>query len=554
MIKHGSQEIQAVANATVPQITIQCGASFGAGNYGMCGRGFAPRFVFSWPSAQDRGDGRRAGGAARWQIVSATALARKGEPADEAQLEALQFDKIVATFERQADAFYTSGLLLDDGVIDPRDTRAVLALVPGRLRRGRARRDAAADAVRRRADPDVGTQSEETSHADTRHEHVEIQKTLKRFIDEEINPHVDEWEAAEIFPAHQVFKRLGELGLLGLTKPEEYGGAALDYSYSVAMAEALGHIDCGGVPMAIGVQTDMARPRWPASAATSCAASSSRRRSPATWSAASASASPAPARDVAGIKTHGAARTATTTSSPAPRCGSPTACRPTGCACWPTPREGAAHKNKSLIMVPMRDAKRQSSKAKKIRKIGMNVERHRPDLLRRGARAAALPHRRGRAGLHLPDAAVPGGAPVGGGALRSRRSLNCIQRTVDYARERKIFGKSVLDHQVVPLQARRAEDRGRVAARRWSTWRPRSTSPGQDVTELGVDGQAEGRPPRPRIVPDACMQYWGGMGYTWENPVSRHYRDGRLGSIGGGADEVMLGIIAKYMHTLPARR
>ncbi len=62
------------------------------------------------------------------------------------------------------------------------------------------------------------------------------------------------------FPAHQVFKRLGQLGLLGLTKPEEYGGAGLDYSYSMAMAEALGHIECGGVPMAIGVQTDMATP------------------------------------------------------------------------------------------------------------------------------------------------------------------------------------------------------------------------------------------------------------------------------------------------------
>src|SRR4051812_14681625 len=92
------------------------------------------------------------------------------------------------------------------------------------------------------------------------HEHLELQKTLRRFIAEEINPHVEEWEEAEIFPAHQVFKRLGQLGLLGLTKPEAYGGAGLDYSYSVAMAEALGHIECGGVPMAIGVQTDMATP------------------------------------------------------------------------------------------------------------------------------------------------------------------------------------------------------------------------------------------------------------------------------------------------------
>jgi len=92
------------------------------------------------------------------------------------------------------------------------------------------------------------------------HEHLEIQKTLKRYIDEHINPHVDEWEEAEMMPAHEIFKGLGKLGLLGLTKPEAYGGSGLDYSYSVAMAEALGHIHCGGVPMAIGVQTDMATP------------------------------------------------------------------------------------------------------------------------------------------------------------------------------------------------------------------------------------------------------------------------------------------------------
>ena len=84
-------------------------------------------------------------------------------------------------------------------------------------------------------------------------EHTEIQKTLKRFIDAEINPHVDEWEEAEMFSAHEVFKKMGNLGLLGLTKPEAYGGFGLDFSYSLALAETLGHIDCGGVPMAIGV-------------------------------------------------------------------------------------------------------------------------------------------------------------------------------------------------------------------------------------------------------------------------------------------------------------
>ncbi|WP_428002566.1 acyl-CoA carboxylase subunit beta [Acidovorax sp.] len=126
MIKHGSKMIQAVANATVPQITIQCGASFGAGNYGMCGRGYAPRFLFSWPGAKTAVMGGEQA-ARTMQIVTEAALARKGIAPDPAESQA-QFDKIVAMFEAQADAFYTSGLLLDDGVIDPRDTRAVLAL------------------------------------------------------------------------------------------------------------------------------------------------------------------------------------------------------------------------------------------------------------------------------------------------------------------------------------------------------------------------------------------------------------------------------------------
>ncbi|MDQ8002632.1 MAG: acyl-CoA dehydrogenase family protein, partial [Pseudomonadota bacterium] len=92
------------------------------------------------------------------------------------------------------------------------------------------------------------------------HEHLEIQKTLRRYIDAHINPHVDAWEEAEIAPLHRIFKGLGELGLLGLNKPEAYGGGGLDYSYAMAMAEALGHVRCGGVPMAIGVQTDMCTP------------------------------------------------------------------------------------------------------------------------------------------------------------------------------------------------------------------------------------------------------------------------------------------------------
>ncbi|QHE75192.1 acyl-CoA carboxylase subunit beta [Hydrogenophaga sp. PBL-H3] len=125
MIKHGSKMIQAVTSATVPQITIQCGASFGAGNYGMCGRGYEPRFLFSWPQAKTAVMGGEQA-ARTMQIVAEAGMARKGITPDPVQMQA-QFDQIVNVFESQADAFYTSGLVLDDGVIDPRDTRAVLA-------------------------------------------------------------------------------------------------------------------------------------------------------------------------------------------------------------------------------------------------------------------------------------------------------------------------------------------------------------------------------------------------------------------------------------------
>jgi geranyl-CoA carboxylase beta subunit len=129
--------IQAVTNATVPQITIHCGASFGAGNYGMCGRGFHPRFCFSWPNAKTAVMGGEQA-ARTMAIVTEAAMARKGGAVDRAQIDALQ-QRIVERFDRQMSVFVTSAHLLDDGVIDPRDTRAVLAQVLAVCREGDAR-------------------------------------------------------------------------------------------------------------------------------------------------------------------------------------------------------------------------------------------------------------------------------------------------------------------------------------------------------------------------------------------------------------------------------
>ena len=91
-------------------------------------------------------------------------------------------------------------------------------------------------------------------------EHEALRKTVRDFVEKEINPHCDEWEAAGEFPIHELFKKLGNLGILGIQKPEEYGGMGLDYSYNLVAAEELGMAHCGGVPLAIGVQTDMCTP------------------------------------------------------------------------------------------------------------------------------------------------------------------------------------------------------------------------------------------------------------------------------------------------------
>ena len=138
MIKHGSKMIQAVSNAKVPSITIHCGASFGAGNYGMCGRAFGPRFVFSWPNARTAVMGGEQA-ALTMRIVTEATARRKGEPVDQAKLGELE-QRIIANFDRQSSAVHTSARMLDDGVVDPRDTRKLLGFLLATCAEGDARK------------------------------------------------------------------------------------------------------------------------------------------------------------------------------------------------------------------------------------------------------------------------------------------------------------------------------------------------------------------------------------------------------------------------------
>jgi geranyl-CoA carboxylase beta subunit len=125
MIKHGAKMIQAVANAKVPKITLYIGASFGAGNYGMCGLAYEPDFLFAWPNSQSGVMGGEQA-ARTMSIVARGSAARRGETVDEAKIVA-QEQAIRAVFDGQSSPFFTSGRTLDHGIIDPRDSRQVIA-------------------------------------------------------------------------------------------------------------------------------------------------------------------------------------------------------------------------------------------------------------------------------------------------------------------------------------------------------------------------------------------------------------------------------------------
>lgn len=376
-------------------------------------------------------------------------------------------------------------------------------------------------------------------------EHRALADTVVRFVREEINPFVPEWEKAEEFPSHALFKKLGDLGLLGLKYPEEFGGAGLDFSYSMVMAEALGECNCGGVPMAIGVQTDMCTP------ALARFGTDELRREYLTPTIAGdyvgclGVSEAGGGSDVAAVRTTArkegndyvinGSKMWITNGLKADWC----------CLLANTSDQGGPHKNKSLIVVPM-DAP--GITKQKIHKIGMDSS----DTAQLFFDNVRVPQRNliGQEGMGFMFQMMQFQEERLWGAATSLRGLDrLIDLTIDYTRQRQAFGKSILDNQVVHF--RLAELRTEVEALRALTYSAvEQYVSGKDVTRLASMAKLKcGR--LSREVADSCLQYWGGMGYTMDNPISQAWRDNRLVSIGAGADEVMLGIICKLEGTLP---
>jgi citronellyl-CoA dehydrogenase len=377
-------------------------------------------------------------------------------------------------------------------------------------------------------------------------EHRQIADTVERFIENEVNPHVAAWEAAEAFPSHEIFKRMGQLGLLGLKYPEAYGGAGLDFSYSAVMAEALGACACGAVPMAIGVQTDMATP------ALARFGSDELRREflaptiAGDFVACLGVSEPGGGSDVAALRTQARVDGGDWVINGS-KMWITNGLKADWCCLLANTGEGPPHRNKSLIVVPMDTP---GITKQKIRKVGM----HASDTAQLFFDNVRVPRRHliGEAGQGFTYQMLQFQEERLWAAANSVRGFDrLIDLTIAYTRERKAFGRSVLDNQVVHF--RLAELRTEVEALRALTWSAvEQYVAGRDVTRLASMAKLKaGR--LAREVADGCLQYWGGMGYTADNPVSQAWRDGRLTSIGGGADEVMLGIICKLEGTLPGR-
>ncbi|HRL12234.1 MAG TPA: acyl-CoA dehydrogenase family protein [Aggregatilineales bacterium] len=378
-------------------------------------------------------------------------------------------------------------------------------------------------------------------------EHAMFRKTLRTFIEREINPHVDAWEEAEIWPAHDVLKKLGDLGALGLTYEAEYGGMEADYWYTVVFGEELGRIDCAGVPMGIAVHSDMATP---ALAQWGTPELKRQYLEPAIRGdmvAAVAVTEPDAGSDVASIRTFArldgddyvinGAKLYITNGVQADWI----------CLLARTSDEGG-FRGMSLIVVPTSTPGFRVSR--KLKKLGN--------------------HSSDTAELSFEDVRVPVSNRIGeegmgfilqmqqfqkerliGAIMGISGAERAVRRTIDYLKMRQTFGRPIIDNQFVHFKLVELITEIEMQ-RQFSYHCAAKIAAGEDVTrEASMAKLKVGR--LMREVADWCMQFHGGIGYMEETWVSRYYRDARLTSIGGGADEIMLGIIAKYEGILPPR-
>ncbi len=374
-------------------------------------------------------------------------------------------------------------------------------------------------------------------------EHREFRAMVRRFVETEINPHADKWEADGIFPAHELFPKVGELGLFGLEVDPEFGGQGADHTYTVVLGEELGKADLAGVPLAIAVQATMSTPslaRYGTDELKHTYLAPALRGEMVTSVAVS---EPDAGSDVAGIRTK------------AVRDGDQWVI--TGRKMWITngtqadwlcllartvepgeePRTG--YRGMSQIIVPTDSPG--FSVGRKIEKMG-NRSSDTAELILDEVRVP-VSNTIGQVGKgfqqqmsQFQDERLMGAYMATSGARRA------LERTAEYLKVRHAFGQPLMNNQYLRFKlAELAAELDLLKHYNYSA--AERYAAGQDVTQMATIAKYKtGK--LAREVADIAVQYHGGMGYAEEMWPSRYMRDARLISIGGGADEVMLRVIS----------
>lgn len=373
-------------------------------------------------------------------------------------------------------------------------------------------------------------------------EHDELRRVLAEFVDKEINPHVEAWEADGIFPAHDLFRKMGELGFLGISRPEAYGGLGLDYSYGILLAEEMGRVRCGSIPMAVGVQADMATPALARFGSADLCETYLTPAISGEMVACLGVSEPQAGSDVAAIRTK-AVIDGDDYLINGTKMWITNATQADWCCLLVNTSDDHMHRNKSLIVVPM-DASG-ITVSPRLNKLGMRSS----DTAEIVFENVRVPRRNliGEAGKGFTYQMMQFQIERLYGAASMIKALeHCVRETLAYTQQRQAFGKPLIANQAIHF--RLAEMQTEVEALRALCYRATEQHvAGEDVTLLASMAKLKaGR--LAREVTDGCLQFWGGMGFMWENDISRAYRDLRLVSIGAGADEVMLGIICKLMR------
>lgn len=378
-------------------------------------------------------------------------------------------------------------------------------------------------------------------------EHQMFRESLRRFIEKEINPYVEEWEQAEIFPAKAIIAKMGELGFLGVNYPEEYGGLGLDYWYNVIRAEELGRIPCGGVPMGISVHTDMCTPALADFGSHELRKKFLEPSIKGELLGAIGVTEPDAGSDVSSIRTR-----AESDGDHYVISGTKLYITNGTQADWictlVRTSPGTGFDGMSLVIVPT-DAPG-FSVSRKLKKMGnyssdtaeLSFDRVRvPKWYRIGPEGKGFMLQMQQFQKERLVAAV----------MSYTAAELTIRRTIEYLKTRKAFGRPLIENQWIHFKL--AELVTEVEMLRQMCYHcTRKLVDGEDMTrEASMAKLKAGH--LVRQVADVCIQFHGGMGYMEEYFISRYYRDSRLMPIGGGADEVMLGIIAKYEGILPER-